>query len=105
MRYAGEEYRNFDGKRTWELIVNDTIVVLISTGNTTKPEVNCIGFDVATLKAKWELGGATAGNFYDGIVSFKVDLQKGEFYAWTWSGYKLTVDPETGSVLSRKFVK
>ncbi len=55
MRYAGTEYRDFDGNRTWELTVNDTIVVLIDTGNTTKPDVNCIGFGVATLKAKWEL--------------------------------------------------
>jgi len=100
----GKEYRDFDGKRKWELLFEDIYLTVINTGLKTGKDINFLGISIKDLKVKWALGGELDNkNSYDGIVN--IWIKNGEVWAGTWSGYSYKINYGTGEILEKKFQK
>jgi hypothetical protein len=102
--YTGREYRSFDGMRSWELLHEGQLLVIIESGQKRGSDCNLLGFSARDLLVKWSLGGVIdSENQYDGIVN--VWMKDGHFWAGTWSGFARRFDPQTGEVLEDVFTK
>jgi len=79
----GKEYRDFDGKRKWELLFEEMRITIINTGVRVGRDINLLGI-TEDLKVKWALGGEIdSKDSYDGIIN--VWIKNGEIWAGTWS--------------------
>jgi hypothetical protein len=101
---VGKEYRDFDGKRKWELLFEDMYLTVINTGLKNGRDINLLGISTKDLKVKWTLGGELESkNSYDGIVN--IWIKNGEIWAGTWSGYSYRINYSTGEIVEKKFQK
>lgn len=100
----GQEYRNFDGKRKWELLYEDMILVIIDNNVTSSNDINLLGIDSNDLKVKWAIGGLlNSENQYDGIMN--VYIKDNFVHAGTFSGFDLKLNYKTGDVIEKVFLK
>lgn len=102
--FVGEPYRRIENLKRWELLFDDTYLVILDTGKKHGNDMNLVGVSTADLTVRWELGGEleTAGS-YDGIVN--VWIKEGEVWAGTWSGFAYQINPKTGQILQTVFTK
>jgi hypothetical protein len=104
MKNIGKNYANFDGKRKWELIYENMLLVIIDNNIKSGLDINLLGIDASSLKVKWELGGIIENEKqYDGIVN--VYIKDNNVYAGTFSGFELKIDYKTGKILEKVFLK
>ena len=100
----GKEYRDFDGKRKWELLYEEMFLVIIDNNIKSSYDVNLLGIDAKDLRVKWAIGGEIESTKqYDGIVN--VYIKEKFIWAGTFSGYDLKLDYKTGQILEKKFFK
>lgn len=100
----GQDYRNFDGKRKWELLFEDVFLVILDTNKKQGRDINLIGVDIFTLTVKWAVGGEIdSDNQYDGIVN--IWIKDGAVWAGTWSGYEYRLNYQTGEIYEKHWRK
>ena len=100
----GQDYRNFDGKRKWELLFEDVFLVILDTNKKQGRDINLIGVDIFTLIVKWAVvGEIDSDNQYDGIVN--IWIKDGEVWAGTWSGYEYSLNYQTGEIYEKHWRK
>ena len=105
MKYRNREFREFENRITWQLNIDDVIIVLLDIEHPQGNNINCIGFDSNTLLAKWELGGRSIGDVYDAVVDFYINMNEHSVYAFTFSCIRLRLDHHTGEILEEVFTK
>lgn len=100
----GKEYRDFDGKRKWELLYEDMFLVIIDNNIKTSYDINLLGIEAESLKVKWAIGGIIKSTKqYDGIMN--VYIRDNFVCAGTHSGFHLKLDYKTGKILEERFLK
>ena len=96
----GREYKDFDGKRKWELFFEDICLIILDTGKKHGRDINLVG--IKDLRVKWAIGGEIENDSqYDGIVN--VWVKNGAIWAGTWSGFEYKLDYQTGEIQEKYF--
>jgi hypothetical protein len=98
----GREYKEFDGKKKWELFYEGILLLIFETGKKRGRDINLLGIE--DLKVKWAVGGEIDSNSaYDGITNIWV--KNGFVWAGTWSGFEYRLDYKTGKICEKHFTK
>ncbi len=103
-KLIGQEYRNFDRIRKWELLYEDMYLVIIEDNIKSGNDINLLGIDSDDLEVKWAIGGLLdSDSQYDGIVNVYI---KDKFvHAGTYSGFELKLNYKTGEIIEKVFRK
>jgi hypothetical protein len=102
--FVGKEYQSFEGRRRWELGIDDIILVILETGIKRSQDHNLVGIAADTLRVKWVFTGVGGGpDAYDGVTG--VSIRDGHVWVQTWAGVAHRIDHRTGKILQQVITK
>ncbi|ERJ06206.1 hypothetical protein HLRTI_001685 [Halorhabdus tiamatea SARL4B] len=98
----GQETHEFDENIDDHAVINDIVAVILSVPNDEVNNRNIIGFGTDGSR-QWRVESLYSGD--DDIPYVYIDTKDGKLIADTWTGVRVTIEPNTGEIIDTKFMK